>query len=122
MKIIPLILISFLTGTAVSYSQTKSLFIKPSEKIPMTLFDVKVDSANIASIQILGKIAFKKFPNAYNTNVLPQRYSWTADLRKAESLNNMLRETRIQDDNGRDLPTNIHQEVIQRVYLSSHLN
>lgn len=122
MKVIPLFLIYFLTGTLVSFSQTKSSFIKPSSNIPLTLVEVKVDSTIIPSFQMLGKIVLKKFPNAYNTNVLPQSYSWTSDLRKTESLNDMLRETRLQDDNGRDLPINIHHEVIQRAYLSTHLN
>ncbi len=120
MKITLLIVISFFTATTAVFCQTKSLFIKPSEHIPKNLFEFKANSTTTATIYRFGTITLNNLPNAYNTNLLPQAYNWTADLRKAESIENMLREIPLQDNCGRDLPINIHQEVIQRVYFRTN--
>lgn len=100
------------------FSQTKSIFNTPKQKISETLFTpTKTDTIIISSIEMLGKTKFQNLPDAYKVNLLPQDYSWTTDLRRVESLQNMALQLRKQDGNGRDLPTDIHQEVIQRVYL-----
>lgn len=101
-----------------AFSQTKSTFKIPKEHITETLFTpTQTDTIVISSIEMLGKTEFEILPNAYKVNLLPRKYSWTKDVSRAESLKEMTLELRKQDCNGRDLPTNIHHEVIQRVYL-----
>ena len=109
----------FFTGTVLlGFSQTKSTFKSSKGNIPETLFTpTQTDTIVISSVEMLGKTKFENLPDAYKINLLPQDYSWTTDLRRAESLQNMALELRKQDGNGRDLPTDVHQEVIQRVYL-----
>lgn len=109
----------FLAGTVIlGFSQTKSTFKSSKGNIPQTLFtSTKTDTIVIPSIEMLGKLELENLPNAYKINLLPQDYSWTKDVSRAESLKDMASELRKQDCNGRDLPTNVHQEVIQKVYL-----
>jgi len=122
MKVTPLFFVFFLVGTSLSFSQSQLIFNQAKNSVPTTLFAIKSDTIVVPSIQMYGKIALNNMPNAYNTNLLPENYSWTADLRKAESLKNMALEIQAQDLDGRDLPINIYQEVIQRVYLSTPPN
>jgi hypothetical protein len=109
----------FLIGTVLlGFSQTKSIFKSPKHTISETLYTVtQTDTIVISSIEMLGKTRFENLPDAYKINLLPQDYSWTRDVSRAESLKNMALESRKQDCNGRDLPTDVHQEVIQKVYL-----
>ncbi|MDI1317643.1 hypothetical protein [Flavobacterium sp.] len=109
----------FLAGTVMlGFSQTKSTFKRAKDNIPETLFTpTQTDTIVVSSIEMLGKLEYENFPDAYKINLLPQNYSWTNDASRAERLKDMASELRRQDCNGRDLPTNVHQEVIQKVYL-----
>ena len=101
------------------FSQELTTFKKPSDSIHKTIFPPKLDIVLIHNFQILDDFTFNKLPNPQNVNLLPQNYSWTNDAFKAQSLRKMALENQTQDLNGRDLPTDIYQEVPQNAYLKN---
>jgi len=119
---VKLFFIFLLLGTNLGYSQIKFIFNQPKNNIPTTIFPIKSDTIVVVNFQKLNKTTLQYLPDAYKINLMPKNYSWTADVRKAESLKNMALEIRMQDLCGRDLPINIHQEVIQQVYLNTSSN
>lgn len=83
-----------------------------------TLFQQKnTDSIKVISIETLGKLAAKDFFDSRKVNLSPKNYNWNLEMRRAESFKSMSLNIRQQDFCGRDLPLDIHSEVIQNIYM-----
>ena len=108
----------FLLATAMGFSQEKT-FNNSKNEVPATLFTTtKSDTIVVSTIAMLAKMPSETLPAGYKVNILSESFNWAKDVRNAESFKNMAMD-RKQDGSGRDMPTDLHSEVIQRVYLNT---
>jgi len=102
-----------------AFSQTKR-FSNPINDIPATLFTTtKSDTIVVSNIEMLGKTTSENLPTAYKVNLLSKSFNWSKDAWRAKSFKEMVLDIDTPDVCGRYLPTDVHIEVIQRVYLTS---
>lgn len=107
---------------SVAFSQTKPTFRYYNGSVTPTLFNVnKTEAIVVFSIEMLGKTTWEDYPNAYTINLLPKNFNWYRDAKRIESYKNMAFNEGKQDINGRDLPKDVHLEVIQGVYSKSSM-
>ena len=103
-----------------SFSQNKTTFFTFKENIAPTIFNTQSNpSVEVLSLQMLGKSAWEYNFDKDKINLTPKYFSWDTDSRRIESTKNMISNVQRLDLCGRDLPIDIHSEVIQKVYLRS---
>ena len=103
-----------------SFSQNKTTFFTFKENIAPTIFNTQSNpSVEVFTLQMLGKSAWEYNFDKDKINLTPKYFSWDTDSRRIESTKNMISNVQRQDLCGRDLPIDIHSEVIQKVYLRS---
>lgn len=104
-------------------SQIKSPFISFKNTLATTLFTTKkLDTVAVYSIQLLGKTSWKSYLDTDKINLLPKNFNWSKDMRRIENYKNMALNLRQQDICGRDLPADVHAEVVQKVYIRNFSN
>lgn len=103
-----------------SFSQNKTSYFTFKGNISPTIFNTQSNpSVEVLSLQMLGKSAWEYNFDKDKINLTPKYFSWDTDSRRIESTKNMISNVQRQDLCGRDLPIDIHSEVIQKVYLRS---
>lgn len=112
--------ITLLMIFSLSFSQNKTTYFTFKENIAPTIFNTQSNpSVEVLSLQMLGKSAWEYNFDKDKINLTPKYFSWDTDSRRIESTKNMISNVQRQDLCGRDLPIDIHSEVIQKVYLRS---
>lgn len=112
--------IALLMIFSLSFSQNKTTYFTFKENIAPTIFNTQFNpSVEVLSLQMLGKSAWEYNFDKDKINLTPKYFSWDTDSRRIESTKNMISNVQRQDLCGRDLPIDIHSEVIQKVYLRS---
>lgn len=103
------------------FSQTKSVFASHKNVSPTLFNEDKVNTLTYSSLEMLGKTSWNDYPDAASINLLPKNFNWHKDARKIESYKYWYRNSLKQDLCGRDLPADVHAEVIQNTYSRSLL-
>ncbi|HOD10339.1 MAG TPA: hypothetical protein PKH91_06315 [Flavobacterium sp.] len=105
---------------SVAFSQKKSATFDFKDNVSLTLFDTDTtDVVEVYSIQKLGKTAWNDSFDKDKINLSPKKFNWYTDSQRIESLKSMVSNVQRQDICGRDLPIDVHSEVIQNVYFKS---
>ena len=108
------LLLLFFSG---AFSQTKPTFSDFKTKVNRSLFDKDNPATNVFyTFEMLGKTTWEDYPNAYTINLKPKHFSWYKDAKKLESYKNWFINNPKQDVCGRELPADVHSEVVQRIY------
>jgi hypothetical protein len=108
--------------TSLGFSQYQPISFSSKFKIiPSTLFDTysNKDAIKVNRLGMLYKMSQTDVLDINNVSLFPKNYSWSSDIRKIENFKIMALNIRQQDLCGRDLPIDIHSEVIQNVSLKS---
>lgn len=71
---------------------------------------------NLYSLQKFGKLAWQDKFSTEQINLSPKNFNWYTDMKRIESIKIMALNIRQQDFCGRDLPIDIHTQLIQSVY------
>jgi hypothetical protein len=108
------LLLLFFSGT---FSQIKPTFSDFETNLTPSLFDKDKTEANVFyTIEMLGKTTWEDHPNANTINLKPKQFSWYKDAKQLESYKNWFINNPKQDLCGRDLPPDVHSEVVQSIY------
>lgn len=111
--------VSFLLLLFISdaFSQTKPIFSTLKNQVNPTLFNKDETITPVFyTIEMLGKTTWNDAPNAQTINLNPKNFSWHKDAKKLESYRDTYINSHNQDVCGRDLPIDVHSELIQSIY------
>lgn len=105
---------------SVAFGQTKSVKHQFITKVSPSLFDEnKTDKIAVYSLNTLGKTAWENHLNSDKINLSPKNFNWFSDMQNIESYKKRVLNFRQQDNLGRDMPIDVHSEVIQKSYIRS---
>ena len=103
-----------------SFGQIQPVNTNFSTKVSSSLFDESnTDKITIYSLNTLGKTAWENHLNSDKINLSPKDFNWFSDMQSIESYKKRVLNFRQQDNLGRDMPIDVHSEVIQRSYIRS---
>lgn len=108
----------FVLFFSVAFSQTQPSSGGQVTQVTPTLFDEKSNPISVYTIEMLGKTSWDNYPNAYTINLMPKNFNWKWDARKIESYKNMYSLPKY-DGSGREIPKDVHSDVIQKAYFKS---
>jgi hypothetical protein len=105
---------------SVAFGQTKPVNHQFVTKVSPSLFDEnKTDKMAVYSLNSLGKTAWENHLNTEKINLSPKNFNWFSDMQNIESYKKRVLNFRQQDNLGRDMPIDVHSEVIQKSYIRS---
>lgn len=103
-----------------SFCQIQPVNTNFSTKVSSSLFDEsKTDKITVYSLNTLGKTAWENHLNSDKINLSPKDFNWFSDMQNIESYKKRVLNFRQQDNLGRDMPIDVHSEVIQKSYIRS---
>lgn len=103
-----------------AFGQTQPVNTNFSTKVSSSLFDEsKTDKITVYSLNTLGKTAWENHLNSDKINLSPKDFNWFSDMQNIESYKKRVLNFRQQDNLGRDMPIDVHSEVIQKSYIRS---
>ena len=105
---------------SIAFGQTKPTHNNFKAKVSTSLFDEeKTNKITIYSLNTLGKTAWENHLNSDKINLSPKNFNWFSDMQNIESYKKRVLNFRQQDNLGRDMPIDVHSEVIQKTYIRS---
>ncbi len=103
-----------------AFGQTQPVNTNFLTKVSPSLFDEnKTDKITLYSLNTLGKRAWENHLNSEKINLSPKNFNWFSDMQNIESYKKRVLNFRQQDNLGRDMPIDVHSEVIQKSYIRS---
>ena len=103
-----------------SFCQIQPVNTNFSTKVSSSLFDESnTDKITVYSLSTLGKTAWENHLNSDKINLSPKNFNWFSDMQNIESYKKRVLNFRQQDNLGRDMPIDVHSEVIQKSYIRS---
>jgi hypothetical protein len=103
-----------------AFGQTKPINNNYTIKVSPYLFDKKkTDKITVYSLNSIGKTAWENHLNSDKINLSPKNFNWFSDMQNIESYKKRVLNFRQQDNLGRDMPIDVHSEVIQKSYIRS---
>ena len=103
-----------------AFGQTQPVNKNFSTKVSPSLFDEnKTNKITVYSLNTLGKTAWENHLNSDKINLSPKNFNWFSDMQNIESYKKRVLNFRQQDNLGRDMPIDVHSEVIQKSYIRS---
>ena len=105
---------------SIAFGQTKPTHNNFKAKVSTSLFDEeKTNKITIYSLNTLGKTAWENHLNSEKINLSPKNFNWFSDMQNIESYKKRILNFQPQDNFGRDMPIDVHSEVIKRTYIRS---
>lgn len=105
---------------SIAFGQTKPTHNNFKGKVSTSLFDEeKTNKITIYSLNTLGKTAWENHLNSEKINLSPKNFNWFSDMQNIESYKKRVLNFQQQDNFGRDMPIDVHSEVIKRTYIRS---
>ena len=105
---------------SIAFGQTKPTHNNFKAKVLTSLFDEeKTNKITIYSLNTLGKTAWENHLNSEKINLSPKNFNWFSDMQNIESYKKRVLNFQPQDNFGRDMPIDVHSEVIKRTYIRS---